>query len=214
MLNGKFFATLKKESFTRLTLYCLLSGKLKPLSLDMFVTFSKEYTPPTQADIRLTTSGEDISKRLLKNFAFDTFTLLTCFEYSILGKLCVFIHRLTSIVMQLKSSLLLTIVQTIITLFINAWVAYGLAAYRFKLDSFSFRLVLIVMMIPFEIIMLLFYLQIVDLKLSNTYIGIILPFLTNATTIFLFRQYLMGLSKYIVDAGYIDGLNEYRISLI
>ena len=110
--------------------------------------------------------------------------------------------------------MLLTIVQTIITLFINAWVAYGLAAYRFKLDSFSFRLVLIVMMIPFEIIMLLFYLQIVDLKLSNTYIGIILPFLTNATTIFLFRQYLMGLSKYIVDAGYIDGLNEYRISLI
>lgn len=112
-----------------------------------------------------------------------------------------------------KNSILVTIIQTVITLFVSAWVAYGFAAYRFKFGGFLFVLVLVVMMIPFEIIMLPLYLQMVDLKLTNSYLGLILPFIANGTTIFFFRQYLRGIPGDITDAGRIDGLNEYNIFL-
>ena len=40
---------------------------------------------------------------------------------------------------------------------------------------------------------------------------VIVPGLCGAGTIFFFRQYMLGLPKDLLDAGRIDGANEYRI---
>jgi len=111
------------------------------------------------------------------------------------------------------NSLLLTFVQTVSTLFVSAWVGYGFAFYNFKGKNALFICVLIVMMIPFEILMLPLYREIVAMKLINNYIGIILPYLANPIAIFFFRQYLQSIPKEIVDAGRIDGCSEYGIFL-
>jgi arabinosaccharide transport system permease protein len=111
------------------------------------------------------------------------------------------------------NSLVLTLVQTVSTLFISAWVAYGFAFYNFKGKNALFICVLIVMMIPFEILMLPLYREIVALKLINNYLGIILPYLANPIAIFFFRQYLQSIPKEIVDSGRIDGCSEYGIFL-
>ena len=107
------------------------------------------------------------------------------------------------------NSILLTIVQTILTLIVSAWVGYGFAFYKFKGKDILFVCVLIVMMIPFEILMLPLYREIVAMKLVNTYIGVMLPYLAHPTAIFFFRQYLTSIPKEIVDAGRIDGCSEY-----
>jgi arabinosaccharide transport system permease protein len=112
-----------------------------------------------------------------------------------------------------RNSLFLTFVQTVLTLFVSAWVGYGFAAYNFKGKNVLFVCVLIVMMIPFEILMLPLYREIVAMKLINNYIGIILPYLANPIAIFFFRQYLLSIPKEIVDAGRIDGCSEYGIFL-
>ena len=111
------------------------------------------------------------------------------------------------------NSLYLTLIQTVLTLFVSAWVAYGFAFYNFKGKNTLFICVLIVMMIPFEILMLPLYREIVALKLINSYSGIILPYLANPIAIFFFRQYLQSIPKEIIDAGRIDGCSEYGIFL-
>jgi arabinosaccharide transport system permease protein len=111
-----------------------------------------------------------------------------------------------------KNSLVLTVVQVVLTLMICYIVAYGLSMYNtFKLRNVLFFLVIATMMVPFEILMLPLYVEIISLNLVNTMAGIILPGLCGAGTIFFFRQYMMGLPKELLDAGRIDGANEYRI---
>lgn len=111
------------------------------------------------------------------------------------------------------NSLILTVVQTVLTLFVSSWVAYGFAFYDFKGKNFLFICVLIVMMIPFEILMLPMYREIVAMKLVNNYLGIILPYLAHPIAIFFFRQYLQSIPHEIIDAGRIDGCSEYGIFL-
>jgi arabinosaccharide transport system permease protein len=109
------------------------------------------------------------------------------------------------------NSIVLTTVQTVLTLFISAWVGYGFAIYNFKGKNVLFVCVLIVMMIPLEILMLPLYREIILLKLPNSYAAIILPFLANPIAIFFFTQYLKGIPKEIIDSGRIDGCSEYGI---
>lgn len=111
------------------------------------------------------------------------------------------------------NSVFLTAVQTILTLFVSAWVGYGFAMYNFKGKNFLFICVLIVMMIPFEILMLPLYREIIAMKLINNYWGIMLPYLAHPIAIFFFRQFLQGIPKDIIDAGRIDGCSEYGIFL-
>lgn len=111
------------------------------------------------------------------------------------------------------NSLLLTVVQVVLTLFISAAVAYGFAAYEFRAKNFLFICVLMIMMVPFEILLLPLYTLTFKLGLMNTYSAIVLPGIANASTIFFFRQYLRGIPKEIIDAGRIDGATEYGIFL-
>lgn len=109
------------------------------------------------------------------------------------------------------NSIILTVLQVIGTLLISAFVAYGFAAYDFKFKNFFFICVLLIMSVPFEMLMLPLYIQVNDMALANTYAAIVLPFLAHASTIFFFRQYLVGVPKEIIEAGRIDGATEYGI---
>lgn len=113
--------------------------------------------------------------------------------------------------MWFKNSLFLTIITVVTTLFFCYVVAYGLSMYDFKLKNTFFFLIVATMMVPFEILMLPLYQEIISLNLTNTTAGVILPGVCGASTIFFFRQYMIGLPRTLLDAGRIDGANEYRI---
>ncbi len=111
------------------------------------------------------------------------------------------------------NSVWLTLMQTVLTLFVSAWVGFGFAFYEFKGRNFLFVCVLVLMMMPFEILMLPMYREIIALKLINSYWGIMLPYLANPIAIFFFTQYMKGIPKDIIDSGRIDGCSEYGIFL-
>ena len=67
-------------------------------------------------------------------------------------------------------------------------------------------------MVPFEILMLPLYKEIIKLHLVDTYFGVIVIGICNASTIFFFRQFLSGIPKDLLSAARIDGANEYRIA--
>lgn len=111
------------------------------------------------------------------------------------------------------NSLLLTVVQVAVTLLVSATVAYGFSAYEFRGKNFLFICVLLIMMVPFEILLLPLYTLIFDMGLMNTYSAIVLPGIASAATIFFFRQYLSGIPREIIAAGRVDGASEYGIYL-
>jgi len=110
-----------------------------------------------------------------------------------------------------RNSLGITVLHTVLSLFLSSLVGYGLAAYNFKGRNVIFTLVLFVMMIPLEILMLPLYKLIVKMGIINTYAGVILPFVVSPMAIFFFRQYVTGISKDFMDAGRIDGCSEFGI---
>lgn len=113
--------------------------------------------------------------------------------------------------MWFKNSMVLTVVTVVLTLLICYLVAYGLSMYEFRMKNVLFFLVIATMMVPFEILMLPLYQEMIDLKLMNTAAGVILPGVCGASTVFFFRQYMIGLPKELLDAGRIDGATEYGI---
>ena len=113
--------------------------------------------------------------------------------------------------MWFKNSLVMTIVQVALCLIICYFVAYGISMYKFKLANIIFLLVIATMMVPFEILMLPLYKEVISLKLIDTMWGVILPGICNASCIFFYRQYMQGLPKELLEAGRIDGATEYGI---
>lgn len=109
------------------------------------------------------------------------------------------------------NSIILTVITVILTLLISSFVAYGFAAYDFKGKNVLFIIVLMIMSVPFEVIMLPLYEQISDWHMLDNYTAIVLPFLAHASTIFFFRQYLLGMPMSLIEAGRIDGATEYGI---
>lgn len=113
--------------------------------------------------------------------------------------------------MWFKNSLVLTAISVVATLFICYIIAYGLSMYEYPLKNFLFFLVIATMMVPFEILILPLYKEMISIKLIDTTAGVILPGVCAASTIFFFRQYMIGLPKELLDAGRIDGASEYGI---
>lgn len=113
--------------------------------------------------------------------------------------------------MWFKNSLILTFVSVVLTLIVCYIVAYGLTMYNYKLKNFLFFLVIATMMVPFEILILPLYKEMISLNLIDTMAGVVLPGICGASTIFFFRQYMTGLPKELLDAGRIDGATEYGI---
>lgn len=147
--------------------------------------------------------GEDLIRYGL-NLKFDLSVMsLDNFTYLFTGDHSYF--------MWFFNSLLLTVVQVTLTLMVSATVAYGFAAYDFIGKNFLFICVLLIMMVPFEILLLPLYSLTYNLGLMNTYSAIVLPGIASAATIFFFRQYLRGVPKEMIAAGRVDGATEYGI---
>ena len=108
-----------------------------------------------------------------------------------------------------KSSAIIMIMQTGIGLFFGSLVGYGLAMYQFKGRNLIFTLVLVVMMLPFEILLLPMYQMMIRIKMMNTYFGVVIPSLVPPFMIFFFRQYCLGIPRELMEAGRILERGNY-----
>ena len=110
-----------------------------------------------------------------------------------------------------KSSLILMIIQTLVGLVLGSMVGYGLAMYDFKGKNVVITVVLLLMMVPFEILLLPLYQMLIKAKMINSYFGVILPYLVPPFMVFFFRQYCMSLPKEMMEAAYMDGCSDFGI---
>lgn len=98
------------------------------------------------------------------------------------------------------------------TLVIGLLAGYALAQLEFRGRGFVFSAMLIVLIVPFQLLMIPLYVMIVRwYGLADTHLGMILPFAVNATAVFVFRQFFMQIPKDVFDAARIDGASELQI---
>lgn len=96
-------------------------------------------------------------------------------------------------------------------LILMAMAGYAFAKLRFRGRGAMFALVLATMMIPAQITMIPTYLLLNGVHLTNTLLGIALPSLVSAFSIFLFRQFMAKIPDEILEAARLDGASEVRI---
>lgn len=109
------------------------------------------------------------------------------------------------------NSVLITVLQTITSLFFSSLVGYGLAVYEFKGKKIIMMLVIFIMMVPIQILILPLYRLSITLHIMDRYLGVILPFMVFPLAIFFFRQYASDLPRDFIDAARIDGLHDFGI---
>ncbi|MBQ2990516.1 MAG: carbohydrate ABC transporter permease [Clostridia bacterium] len=110
-----------------------------------------------------------------------------------------------------KSSLTIMLLQTGVGLFFASIVGYALAMYNFRGKKVFDIVVLILLMMPFEILLLPMYRALTNIRLTNSYFGVIMPYVVPAYMVFFFRQFASGLPKELIEAGRIDGCTDYGI---
>ncbi|MBA3779637.1 MAG: carbohydrate ABC transporter permease [Chloroflexi bacterium] len=90
-------------------------------------------------------------------------------------------------------------------------VGYALAKLKFVGRNQLFLLVLATLMIPGSVTVIPLYILMSMLGLTNSFGGLILPFLATAFGVFLMRQFMLGIPDELLEAARIDGASEVRI---
>ncbi|MBK1986011.1 carbohydrate ABC transporter permease [Sphaerospermopsis aphanizomenoides BCCUSP55] len=108
----------------------------------------------------------------------------------------------------LYNSIVVSVLTVIFNLLFCALAAYPLARLSFVGRNGIFIAIVSTIMIPFQIVMIPLYILTVQLKLTNSYLGMIFPSLASAFGIFLLRQAFMGVPKEIEEAARMDGSSE------
>lgn len=109
------------------------------------------------------------------------------------------------------NSLFIAVVSVVGQIIVASLAAYAFAKIEFPGRDVIFMIMLITMMIPVQALIIPRYMLFYNLKLYDTPWAIILPNLFHATSIFLLRQFYMGIPNELVDAALIDGAGHFRI---
>ena len=111
----------------------------------------------------------------------------------------------------LLNSILVASAVTAGVLIFGSMVGYALSRLEFKGRNLIFYIIIFTMTLPFQITLIPQYIIMVKLGWVDTYLALIVPYLMNALSIIMFRQYFKSIPQDLIDAARIDGCNELTI---
>ena len=115
------------------------------------------------------------------------------------------------LVRSFGNSVFVSVVYTVLTLFISSLAAYAFSKFRFKGKNAIFLLLLMTMMIPAEITIPAIYLMFSKVHMLNTYSIQIFPQIANVFCLFMFKQYMDSLPDSLLEAAKLDGAGEMQV---
>lgn len=117
----------------------------------------------------------------------------------------------TYIVNWMGNSFIVSLMAMLLTLIIDAPIAYAFAKIRFKGRNILFWAVMGGMMVPFQVLIVPLYLQFNSFGLINTLAAAYLPRIALPIGIFILKQFYEGIPSDLEEAAFIDGASRYRI---
>ena len=122
------------------------------------------------------------------------------------------INERVDLVRSLANSGIFTGGVILLTVVFGVLAGYALARLHFRGQGLLFSLMLLVLVVPFQLLIIPLYVMIVrNYGLADSYMGMILPFAINSTAVFIFRQFFVALPEDLFAAARIDGAGELRI---
>ncbi|MBW4624179.1 MAG: carbohydrate ABC transporter permease [Brasilonema octagenarum HA4186-MV1] len=109
------------------------------------------------------------------------------------------------------NSVVIAISVTVLNLLFNSMAGYALARLNFTGKRFWFFLILTVLAVPAQITLIPTFLILKALGWLNSYQGMIVPSMVNATFIFMMRQFFVNFPKELEEAAQLDGLKTWGI---
>lgn len=110
------------------------------------------------------------------------------------------------------NSAIISVCATALCVYFSALTAYGIHVYRFHGRKVLQSLIMILIMLPASLSFIGFYQFMARLKLTDSYIPLILPSIASASTVLFMKQYLDSILSFeLIEAARIDGAGEFRI---
>ncbi len=116
----------------------------------------------------------------------------------------------TPAAVMLVNSLLMAVLIAAGKIAISLISAYAIVFFRFPFRMAAFWLIFITLMLPVEVRIIPTFQVMVNLDMTNSMAGLVVPLIASATATLLFRQFFLTIPPEYVEAAKIDGAGPLR----
>ena len=118
----------------------------------------------------------------------------------------------TPVIRGMLNSLVIAGCSAVLSVYFSTMTAFAIHGYEFRAKRLIFTFILMIMMIPTQVSALGFIRLMGKMKLTDTYIPLILPSIAAPVTFFYMKQYMdANLPASLIEAARIDGAGELKI---
>jgi multiple sugar transport system permease protein len=135
----------------------------------------------------------------------------TWFPHGITGEAYRTVFEIVPFAQSFLNSVIITAVCSASVLVTSIMSAFVFAKYRFRGRNGLFWLLVGTMFLPPIVTIVPLYNMMSSLGLTDSYLGVVLPWLANAFGIFLMRQFIADVPDELLDAARLDGASELRV---
>ncbi len=116
------------------------------------------------------------------------------------------------------NSIVISVSSTFLSVLVSTMAGFAFAKHQFKHKNLLFSIVLLTMMIPGQLGLVAYIIEMRFLGLSSTYLPLILPWIANAFGVYWMTQFMRGaIPTEVLESARIDGSSEistfFRIAL-
>lgn len=112
---------------------------------------------------------------------------------------------------NILNSVFLALIVPLLQVTFNSMAGFAFAKLEFKGRNFLFAAAIATMLIPSASGYIPLFIEMSRLKLLDSYLAIILPAMSSAFGVFLFRQSMFAVPAALMDAARIDGANDLKL---
>lgn len=111
----------------------------------------------------------------------------------------------------MRNSMAVAAITSLLTIVLATFVGYGFAKFRFRGRDLTMWGMLSTTLLPFSSVLIPLILITRTLGLVNSLWALVIPFALTGQSIFLARQFILGIPSEYLDAGRVDGAGELQI---
>lgn len=113
--------------------------------------------------------------------------------------------------MKFWNSVILVVPIVFLQILVSVWAAYGLSRFRKKWKEVVFFIYLILMLMPYQVILVPNYIVADKLHILNTNFAIWLPGIFSPFAVYILTKYIRRIPSGIIEAAKIDGCSEFAV---
>ncbi len=115
------------------------------------------------------------------------------------------------VVRYLFNSVVVSIASVVVVVLVSVMVAYALSKHHFLGKGVLMNMIIVAMMFAPQAVLIPRYLIVQRLRLIDTYLAHLLPFVAAPVSAFLLKQFIDQLPNELIDAARIDGASEWQM---